>query len=283
MKRKGLLGFTLIELLVVIAIIAILAAILFPVFATAREKARQTTCASNEKQLGLAILQYIQDDDEMFPLTGAVNGSYTGNGWAAPMWGYIKSGGSQSFFSCPDDTTSEWGGYGDDVPMSYAFNTSITMTNWGGSDQPKGFANISTFTAPTRTVLLIEVSKCYFETTTQNTERGPATYKANSYPISGNAYGIAETGIIYAPARSNSNAGYFDTKYGGLGWHNNGANYLMADGHVKWLMPTQVSTWEAATSPTDPEDAHPGYFVFGTAEGTQYGGTNAHTVTFSPL
>src|SRR5579883_1098116 len=60
-------GFTLIELLVVIAIIAILAAILFPVFAQVREKARQTTCASNEKQIALDILQYVQDFDEIIP------------------------------------------------------------------------------------------------------------------------------------------------------------------------------------------------------------------------
>lgn len=61
-------GFTLIELLVVIAIIAILAAILFPVFARAREKARQITCASNVKNLGMAVLMYTQDYDETFPL-----------------------------------------------------------------------------------------------------------------------------------------------------------------------------------------------------------------------
>jgi len=62
-------GFTLIELLVVIAIIAILAAILFPVFAKAREKARQTSCLANVKQLMLGILSYAQDYDERLPLT----------------------------------------------------------------------------------------------------------------------------------------------------------------------------------------------------------------------
>ena len=66
MRRNG---FTLIELLVVIAIIAILAAILFPVFAQAREKARQTQCTNNMKQNALAVLQYIQDYDERFPMS----------------------------------------------------------------------------------------------------------------------------------------------------------------------------------------------------------------------
>ncbi|MBC7807537.1 MAG: prepilin-type N-terminal cleavage/methylation domain-containing protein, partial [Akkermansiaceae bacterium] len=62
-------GFTLIELLVVIAIIAILAAILFPVFAQAREKARQISCLSNQKQIGIAMMMYVQDYDETYPTT----------------------------------------------------------------------------------------------------------------------------------------------------------------------------------------------------------------------
>jgi prepilin-type N-terminal cleavage/methylation domain-containing protein/prepilin-type processing-associated H-X9-DG protein len=94
-------GFTLIELLVVIAIIAILAAILFPVFAKAREKARQTSCLSNNKQFALAIMMYSQDYDEMFPPStnwaGAVG---LGETVADMVMPYIKN---QQIMLCPSD------------------------------------------------------------------------------------------------------------------------------------------------------------------------------------
>jgi prepilin-type N-terminal cleavage/methylation domain-containing protein/prepilin-type processing-associated H-X9-DG protein len=121
--RKTRPGFTLIELLVVIAIIAILAAILFPVFARARENARRASCQSNMKQLGLAMIQYSQDYDEKFPdLNGplgsdylpnrttpvasvgglnyfATNGNYW-DGWASRIYPYVKS---EQVYLCPSN------------------------------------------------------------------------------------------------------------------------------------------------------------------------------------
>lgn len=94
-------GFTLIELLVVIAIIAILAAILFPVFAKAREKAREISCASNEKQLLLATLQYVQDYDERYPQPYLQGWHFQpGTSWVDLIAPYVKT---IDCYRCPDD------------------------------------------------------------------------------------------------------------------------------------------------------------------------------------
>ncbi|MGM0493341.1 MAG: DUF1559 domain-containing protein [Armatimonadota bacterium] len=95
MRRRG---FTLIELLVVIAIIAILAAILFPVFARAREKARQTSCLSNQKQIGLGILMYAQDYDERFPPAYAGSGEQRVSGFYDCCGPYTKN---EQMYVCP--------------------------------------------------------------------------------------------------------------------------------------------------------------------------------------
>ena len=141
-------AFTLIELLVVIAIIAILAAILFPVFQKVRENARRTACLSNEKQLGLALMQYVQDNNETYP-SGAllhVNpDAQTGLGWAGECFSYVKSAG---VYSCPDDATAPvvQGGSTTGYPMSYGINTVAA------GDM------LSDFNASASTVLLFEVS-----------------------------------------------------------------------------------------------------------------------------
>jgi len=103
--RRIRTGFTLIELLVVIAIIAILAAILFPVFAKVREKARAISCLSNEKQLGLALLQYNEDYDETFPFGVTADSSGNAVVWNQVIEPYVVSGsgGVGGVWSCPSD------------------------------------------------------------------------------------------------------------------------------------------------------------------------------------
>ena len=99
MNRTEKRGFTLIELLVVIAIIAILAAILFPVFQKVRENARRTACTSNLKQIGLGIIQYCQDSDNQLPASNNYGDDYESYIMAARIQPYVKSFG---IFKCPD-------------------------------------------------------------------------------------------------------------------------------------------------------------------------------------
>jgi len=100
-------GFTLIELLVVIAIIAILAAILFPVFARAREKARQSSCLSNVKQIALGMLQYAQDYDERLVLAAMYYASPNYYTWMYLLQPYVKN---IQVFTCPSASATGWDG-----------------------------------------------------------------------------------------------------------------------------------------------------------------------------
>jgi len=139
-------AFTLIELLVVIAIIAILAAILFPVFAKAREKARTSSCQSNLKQIGVAMMQYVQDYDEMYVRSnfGQLGIQFPGSaGYCGALTHgiqpYIKS---SQVLRCPSDTRNN-------PPTSYGYNEYVYQVgnSWGSlaalSNAPAGVASIS--------------------------------------------------------------------------------------------------------------------------------------------
>ncbi|MDR3708190.1 MAG: DUF1559 domain-containing protein [Capsulimonadaceae bacterium] len=242
-------GFTLIELLVVIAIIAILAAILFPVFATAREKARQTACLSNEKQLGLALVQYFQDYDE-FAIEGR-DPYGTGNCWAGILYPYVKS---QGVFLCPSDTVSG------DI-CSYAYNSNFVIPNpavWTTGNTPAGALSTAKLIAPAKTVMFAEVTGSGgFNITTEASQ----SVEVNGFSPAGIGIGTSNdpkggatsgatlqwaTGYMLDPNTSNRVATYFT---GPLGHHNNGSNYIFADGHVKWQMPTNVSAGMSNTTP----------------------------------
>jgi len=147
-------GFTLIELLVVIAIIALLAAILFPVFSRARENARKSSCANNLKQIGIGIAQYTQDYDEMFPLSPTAAGggasSFTTtivfgptggppDEWPGKVVPYIKS---RQVFKCPSSTpsSSNVAGTGDNALSYWAVGG--LFAKWGPT--PVALADVAT-------------------------------------------------------------------------------------------------------------------------------------------
>ena len=135
MKR----GFTLIELLVVIAIIAILAAILFPVFARAREKARQSSCLNNMKQLNLAVLQYIQDYDEVLP---NYYNFRTGKYWYQMAWPYMMN---SQILVCPSRT---------ERTIGYGWN--IDQMGYGSSTSMGASVALASIQSPSETIWIAE-------------------------------------------------------------------------------------------------------------------------------
>ena len=153
MVRPTRRGFTLIELLVVIAIIAILAAILFPVFQKVLENARRTSCLSNMKQIGIAAIQYTQDYDELYPcgLVDVDGTGHYGRGWAGQIYSYVKSAGA---YKCPDDSTAPYvAASGAIAPvLSYAANLNLLETVYG---KPSA-ASLAKLQSSSKTVLLCE-------------------------------------------------------------------------------------------------------------------------------
>ena len=256
-------GFTLIELLVVIAIISLLAAILFPAFGRARENGRRSTCQSNLKQLGLCFSEYVQDYDERMPMCQYAAPSY----WTSSLQPYLKN---NQILRCPSDTRGPVGPY---TIVSYAVNE-----NFGGVYPPvysTGFM-MSRLKAASSTILVFEIGGVPVDTTRWDHGAGggnppnnlflsptSAGWRIATYPCPtgghdggcGPFLNVGGTGIDIATYNyATGNMGSRGPLNGGPR-HFQGANYLEADGHVKFALPEKISTGLTAANVTDTQGA----------------------------
>lgn len=239
-------GFTLIELLVVIGIIAILAAILFPVYAGAREKARQLSCMSNLRQLGTGISLYVQDYDESFPAydytstewgigpwgARGLNVSHysSGNRWIPELLAYVKS---PQMFVCPSDAdrsrNESIGFWQTPFPVSYGPNT-LFFTPGGRNGGPSNSVTLASVEEPTQKYLLGDCATAYgFDMENIANLRYPN-------------YGPTRALKNWTPSQfvRAGKVALVDTPVDAVARHSEGTNILFADGHVKWLRHNQI-------------------------------------------
>jgi len=215
MKSKS--AFTLIELLVVIAIIAILAAILFPVFGAARDKAREASCASNEKQIGLALLQYVGDYDETYPHNFNSNGGSNTASFEYPGWisialmPYTKD---ESIYQCPSRANGWTDPYNNNRQISYEYNYDALY--WtvpeAATTTPVILVSIG---SPSTLIAMTEGDDSWLDIAFENTSIGWRGRDWASY--------VAKNG---------------ETCY-----HSGKNNFMYSDGHVKVAQWTQI-TWD---------------------------------------
>ncbi len=214
MRTSGVrFGFTLIELLVVIAIIAILAAILFPVFARARAKAQQASCLSNVKQLADAVLMYAQDNNQFFPSAGSPTG--TGQVWAwwlkpgdkvwhEMVYPYVKN---KNVYECPTDPVTDVGSAylhpwwpADYFPALYPLSYGFNCNGSGAYNWWRLALDTKLVEFPAERMMLCDATINFF------------------YWDGCEAY-VAD-------------------------WHNEGANMAFTDGHAKWLKKAAVPVYD---------------------------------------
>lgn len=207
MKR----GFTLLEVLVVLFVVCVLAALLFPVGARGRENARRSSCQSNLKQIGLGVLQYVRDYDEIYPLAYTdddASGDYNANfdrGWMQLVQPYIKS---TQVFQCPSENKDYF------PPLratDYWYNAPISQNR-----------SIAQIAKPALTVMCgdgVGMPAAFVAT------HGAIAYK-------GNAPSLKYNGEIWDATRATNGQGGRR--------HLDGINFMFCDGHVKWFKPETV-------------------------------------------
>jgi prepilin-type N-terminal cleavage/methylation domain-containing protein/prepilin-type processing-associated H-X9-DG protein len=268
MKR----GFTLIELLVVIAIIAILAAILFPVFARAREQARQSSCLSNQKQIGLAIIMYAADHDETLPPAYYYqNGANSRNGyvqWSGMVMPYVMNMG---IFVCPSHKVKGWAPTCFTTPpveppagqtplyqlmdiqvyrLSYVPNE-LLLPRKKYAAVPQQVVSLANVDKPADVIMIAEYTdkiQCLLDTSptggdaikshrpTNAVSMGGAVFDGESYvpgtPVI--ALTAQQAWDAIAAAEASNAMGKHHICYTNPRMHNGGSNYIFADGHAKW-------------------------------------------------
>jgi prepilin-type N-terminal cleavage/methylation domain-containing protein/prepilin-type processing-associated H-X9-DG protein len=240
-------GFTLVELLVVIAIISILAAILFPVFAGVKEKARQATCMSNLRQLGTATNMYLQDFDETYPAADP-----TAPDWGPGPWGehretvsnfrsvsrwipqllpYVHAAG---VFACPSDPSAERNvrnrrPWVTPFPVSYGPNRFFVNPQGllGGPATAVALANVD---QPSAKYFMGDCAASWGFSLDHIANLRYANYDP----------GVKQRGWSEEEFRSNGRVAITESETGLLARHLQGSSVMFADGHVQWLRHDQI-------------------------------------------
>lgn len=212
MSRDHSRGFTLIELLVVIAIITVLAALLFPVFAKARERGQATACLSNCRQIGMAFIQYTQEYDDRFPLTSE---SGAAQSWVYTLQPYISN---TQVYRCPDDMSRNW--------AKAAFEqTGVRHSSYSLNEWLVGQTRYTALSTIHNPAALIYIS----ESTANTVGDHFHPFFWTSDPARGGG-----------PNRSMFNPATNQTLELAVGRHHDGMNNVYTDGHARWSRWSQI-------------------------------------------